>query len=63
MYGNVLVVAINQKTTKQRGLNMSLKFSDEELETYFKLQQEAEEYLNMLIRHKRVEQIQNDNFD
>lgn len=37
-----------------------MEFSDEELETYFKLQREAEDYLNMIIRHKRIEQMRND---
>jgi uncharacterized membrane protein len=35
-----------------------LSFTDEELETYFRMQAEAEEYLNQLIRKKRIEQIE-----
>jgi hypothetical protein len=31
-------------------------FTNEELETYFRKQAEAEAYINMLIRLKRVEQ-------
>ena len=35
-----------------------ISFSDDELEIYFRKQAEAEEYLNQLIRRKRIEQIQ-----
>lgn len=35
---------------------MDLTFTDAELEHYFRLQAEAENYMNMLIRLKRIEQ-------
>lgn len=35
---------------------MVLTFTDDELETYFRLQHEAEEFLNRCIRKKRAAQ-------
>lgn len=39
---------------------MNLEFTDEELENYFRLQQAAENYMNMLIRLKRIEQFKSE---
>lgn len=37
---------------------MTITFTDEELENYFRLQNNAEEYINRIIRKKRIEQME-----
>jgi len=39
-----------------------ITFSDDELEVYFRKQAEAEEYLNQLVRQKRIEQLSDEEY-